>query len=156
MLPLPLRTCPKRIERWTLTRGRGRPGQRIPGVFLAGAMLLFPLTGRAANVAGTDKQMQEAAALERKGEWEKAGEIYLQILARDKNAPVRQKLQVCVRHIQLAARHRDVLYLKRVRELTPSQALAAYLDALGKLQANYVDRDKIAVTALFRHGLQEC
>src|SRR5262245_42029284 len=127
----------------------------MPGVLLAGAVLLFPLTGRAANVEGTDKQIQEAAALERKGEWEKAGEIYLQVLARDKNAPVRQKLQVCARHVQLAARHRDLIYLKRVRELTPSQALAAYLDALGKLQANYVDRDKIGVTALFRHGLEE-
>ena len=138
-----------------MTRVRRRTGQLIPGVFLAGAVLLFPLTGRAANVAGTDKQIQEAAALERKGEWEKAGELYLQILARDKNAPVRQKLQVCARHVQLAARHHDSLYLRRVRELTTSQALTAYLDALGKLQTNYVDRDKIGVTALFRQGLEE-
>ena len=138
-----------------MTRAQRRTGWRIFGAFLAGAALLFPLTARAVNVAGTDKQVQEAEALERKGEWEKAGELYLQILARDKNAPVRTKLQVCARHVQLAARHRDPLYLKRVRDLSPSQALTAYLDALGKLQANYVDRDKIAITTLFRHGLEE-
>jgi carboxyl-terminal processing protease len=79
----------------------------------------------------------------------------LNILPREKNASVRPKIQICSRHLQLAARHRDLVYLKRVRELTPSQSVNAYSDALGKLQANYVDRDKIGVTALFRQGLEE-
>src|SRR4029077_18625265 len=48
---------------------------------------------------------------------------------------------------------RDRLYLERVRGLTISQALNAYLDALGKLQANYVDR--ITLGALYGSGLEE-
>ena len=131
-----------------MTWTKRQAGQPILGAILAGAVLLFPSAVRAANVDGTDKQIQEAESLERKGEWEKAGELYLKILARDKDAPVRRKLQVCARRVQLTARHRDSTYLARVRELSPSQALAAYLDALGKLQANYVDRDKIEVVAL--------
>src|SRR5262249_37906786 len=36
-----------------------------------------------------------------------------------------------------------------------AKALTAYLDALGKIQANYVDRDRIGLPALFGHGLDE-
>jgi C-terminal processing protease CtpA/Prc len=119
-------------------------------------LLFTPLRAGAANGVTPDRLRQEAEDAERKGEWDRAGELYLKILAADRQTPaIHSKLLLCSRHAQLANRHRDRIYLERVQALTMSQALNAYLDALGKLQANYVDREKVEVTEMFRHGLEE-
>src|SRR5207248_2721694 len=67
----------------------------------------------------------------------------------------RQKYLHCLRHVRLTDRHSDPTYRKRVQDLALSKSLNAYLDALGKIQANYVDRDRIGLPELFRHGLEE-
>lgn len=102
-----------------------------------------------------DELRKEAEAMEQKGDWEGAGKLYLRILALDRTSDVRGKILHCLRHIQQKRRHADVQYLERIRSLPLSRALNAYLDGLGKLQATYVDRDKIGVAELYRRGLEE-
>ena len=126
------------------------------GAVLLGVFVIAPAEVRAANAGDRDKLRMEAEAFERKGEWGKAGEIYSRLLAEDRQSiALRKKLLHCSRHVQLVNRHRDRLYLERIRNLSMSQALNAYLDALGKLQSNYVDRDRIGLAALFASGLEE-
>jgi len=121
-----------------------------------GVLLLAVSVANATNITSPNKLRKEAEALERKGEWQQAGEIYLRLLAQDKNSPdLRGKILICLRHIQQKRRHTDPQYLERIRELPLSRALNAYLDGLGKLQANYVDREKIDLAALFQRGLEE-
>jgi carboxyl-terminal processing protease len=129
----------------------------IPIFFLAVLALLagVPVSLFAANVA-RDQLRQEAEEFEKKGEWERAGEIYWKIFSQDQQSPVvRQKLLLCMRHVQQARRHQDPVYREQVRALSFSKSLKGYAEALQKLQANYVDRDKVSILALFQHGLDE-
>jgi C-terminal processing protease CtpA/Prc len=129
----------------------------IPISFLAVLALLAaePVFLFAANVA-RDQLRQEAEELEKKGEWERAGEIYWRIFSQDQQSPVvRQKLLLCMRHVQQARRHQDPAYREQVRALSFSKSLKGYAEALQKLQANYVDRDKVTILPLFQHGLDE-
>src|SRR5262245_42844158 len=108
------------------------------GVIVCGGMLLLPGMAAGVNGVAPNRLRQEAEELERKGEWDRAGETYLKILAGDRNARgIRQRILLCSRHAQLVNRHRDRIYLERVQALSMSQALNAYVDALGKLQTNY-------------------
>jgi C-terminal peptidase prc len=109
----------------------------------------------AANVA-RDQLRQEAEEFEKKGEWERAAEVYWRIFSQDQKAPgIGQKLLLCLRHVQQARRHQDRIYREQVRALPFSKSLKGYAEALQKLQANYVDRDKTAITSLFQQGLDE-
>ncbi|HLW68636.1 MAG TPA: hypothetical protein VKS79_25180, partial [Gemmataceae bacterium] len=129
----------------------------VPIASLAVLALLAsePVFVFAANVA-RDQLRQEAEEFEKKGEWERAGEIYWKIFSLDQKSPgVRQKLLFCMRHVQQARRHRDPVYREQVRALSFSKSLRGYTEALQKLQANYVDRDKVSIHALFQHGLDE-
>lgn len=134
----------------------GSRSQLLCVVLIAGSALFCATPVEARNIPLPDKLRQDAQALERNGEWERAGEIYLRILALEKDAvDARAKVLLCLRHIQQQRRHRDRQYLERIRELPLSRALNAYVDGLGKLQANYVERDKIELAALFQRGLEE-
>lgn len=135
----------------------GMPGWFTLRVGVVGVLFLLPAAARATNAGASDKLLREAADLEQKGDWRAAGEIYWQILGRNKqaSAEIRQKYLLCLRHVRLTSRHADPIYRKRVQDLPLSKALTAYLEALAKLQANYVDKDKIELMALFRHGLDE-
>lgn len=136
---------------------RTRPGRMTLRVVVLGILLFIPLAARATNATGSEKMLREAAELEKKGDWRGAGEIYWRILGRDKQAAaaIRQKYLLCLRHVRLTSRHTDSDYRKRVQDLPLSRALTAYLETLGKLQANYVDKDKIDLMALYRHGIDE-
>ena len=59
-------------------------------------MLLAPAALRAANAGDNDRLRQEAEALERRGDWDRAGELYLKMLAEDRQSVVlRKKLLLC-------------------------------------------------------------
>jgi carboxyl-terminal processing protease len=120
-------------------------------------LLLVPVSAWATNGGFADKLLREASDLEKKGDWRGAGEVYWQVLSRDKQASneIRQKYLLCLRHVRLTERHNDSVYRKRVQELPLSKSLTAYFGAIGKLQSNYVDKEKIELSALFRHGLDE-
>src|SRR5262245_22171518 len=124
---------------------------------LCGVLLFISARAWATNGGFSDKLLREAADLESKGDWRGAGEIYWRLLSQDKqaSAEVRQKYLLCLRHVRLTDRHTDAVYRKRVSDLPFSKSLGAYSEALGKLQSNYVDKDKIDLTSLFRHGLEE-
>lgn len=120
-----------------------------------GLLLLFPAASFA-TTAGSDELKREAADLERKGDWRGAAEAYWKALAGDRRSTeLRDKYLYCLRRVRLTDRHTDPVYRKRVQDLPLAKALTAYLDALGKIQANYVDRDRIGLPALFKHGLDE-
>jgi carboxyl-terminal processing protease len=136
---------------------RANPVRMLLRASLCGALLLVPAIAWATNGGFADKLLREAADLEMKGDWRGAGQIYWRLLTQNKqaSAEVRQKYLLCLRHVRLTDRHTDSVYRKRVNDLPFSKSLAAYAEALGKLQSNYVDKDKIDLTALFRHGLDE-
>jgi carboxyl-terminal processing protease len=80
----------------------------------------------------------------------------MRLLPFDKDpTATRAKILQCIRHLQQQRRHQDRHYVRRISELPLSRALNAYVDALGKIQANYVERDKIALTDQFQRGLDE-
>lgn len=130
--------------------------QRLRGLIPFLALLLIPSWALATNGVH-DKLLRDAAELTAKGEWRAAGEIYWRVLATDRQAPadVRAKYLTCLRHVRQGDRHADAVYRKRIQDLTLSRSLTAYVEAVGKLQVNYVDREKIALRSLFRHGMEE-
>jgi C-terminal peptidase prc len=124
--------------------------------FALSLLLLQTNVARATNAGNEDRVMREAAELQLKGDWRGAAEAYWKILTSDRrSAEVRDKYLYCLRRLRLTDRHTDPVYRKRIRELALSKSLAAYLDALGKIQTNYVDRDRIGLMDLFRRGLEE-
>src|SRR5262245_40251187 len=143
------------IARWAVTSLRARAGGRVLRIAVLGLLLALPAAARATN-AGEDRQRREAAELERKGDWRGAAEAYWKMLGANRtSAELRDKYLFCLRRVRLADRHGDPVYRKRVQELPLAKTLTAYLDALGKIQANYVDRERIGLPALFHHGLDE-
>jgi C-terminal processing protease CtpA/Prc len=120
-----------------------------------GLLLAMPVVALATN-AGEDRARREAAEFERKGDWRAAAEAYWKLLGGNRSsAELRDKYLYCLRHVRLNDRHADPVFNKHVQDLPLAKALTAYLDALGKVQANYVDRDRIGLSSLFRHGLDE-
>jgi carboxyl-terminal processing protease len=136
---------------------RANPVRMLLRAGLCGVLLLIPALAWATNGGFSDKLLREAAELEKKGDWRGAGEIYWRILTQDRQASgeIRQKYLLCLRHVRMTDRHSDTVYRKRVNDLPFSKSLSAYLEALGKLQSSYVDKEKIEATSLFRHGLDE-
>jgi C-terminal peptidase prc len=119
-------------------------------------LLSLPSLVGATNAGNDERSMQEAAELERKGQWRAAAEAYWKFLGQNRNsADARQKYLNCLRHVRLTDRHSDGRYRQRIQDLPLSKSLNAYLDAIGKIQANYVDRDRIGLPELFRHGIEE-
>src|SRR5262245_6136779 len=98
-------------------------------------LLLVPAGVWGTHGGFSDKPLRDAAELEKKGDWRGAGELYWQILSRDKQAAneVRQKYLLCLRHVRLIDRHSDGVYRKRVQDLPLSKSLTAYFAAVGKL-----------------------
>jgi carboxyl-terminal processing protease len=120
------------------------------------AFLSIPNLARATNAGNDDRLMRDASELERKGDWRGAAEAYWKVVVQNRGSvEAREKYLYCLRRLRLTDRHSDPTYRKRIQELPLSKSLNAYLDALGKIQANYVDRDRIGLLDLFRHGLEE-
>jgi hypothetical protein len=103
-----------------------------------------------------DRLRAQASAFEKKGQWKAAFDIYCQLIAADRqNADYKGKLQLCLRHVLQDFRLRDSSFQERVLPLPYGQVLALYGEVIGKLQTQYVDRDKTLPTRLFQQGLQE-
>jgi carboxyl-terminal processing protease len=93
---------------------------------------------------------------EEKGQWADACGYYDQVLRVDRdNAEVREHLQTCLRHVHLLRRHRDESFTKTVLNRKLPEALDVYEEVLTRLQASFVERDKVQISRLFQKGLQE-
>jgi len=127
----------------------------IPALLLGLGCLALPC--RAASVGDdTDKVRKEALELERSGQWARACDLYWQLLKSDRDqANLKEHYQVCVRHVQQLRRHRDPAFRQAIVHCRFAQALDVYVEVLAKVQASYVDRDKVDLPILFRYGLQE-
>jgi carboxyl-terminal processing protease len=120
-----------------------------------GVFVVAPAAGWAVPAPG-DGLRQEALEYERLGQWDKACEAYVKLLADNRQQPeLRERLQQCVRRLHQARRHRDPVYRNKLVALPVSQALEVYVEVLTKLHAQYVDRDKVPLNRLYRYGLDE-
>jgi carboxyl-terminal processing protease len=119
------------------------------------AVLTAPL-----SAAGLPVNLQQlrarAADYEQRGMWTQACACYSQLLkgAHD-SAELREHFQNCLRHANQVRRHRDADFVKNIRGRRLPEALDVYEEVLFRLLANYVERDKIRLADLVRHGLQE-
>jgi len=103
-----------------------------------------------------DDLIKVARGHEKAQRWEDAIQAWLRVLNADRtNSEAREAIPRDVRHALQANRHRDVGFLDRVLAMNPADALALYAEVLVKVQAYYVDSDKVATPRLFRQGLDE-
>jgi C-terminal processing protease CtpA/Prc len=108
----------------------------------------------AANTA--DELVRVARGHEKAQRWEDAIQTWLRVLTADRmNAEAREAIPRDVRLALQAHRHRDIGFLDRVLTLNPADALALYAEVLVKVQAYYVDSDKVSTSRLLRQGLDE-
>lgn len=130
---------------------------RVPGLaaIVAWAVLAPPLP--AAGLPVSLQQLRDRAAdCEQRGQWTQACAWYGRLL---KGAPdsveLREHFQNCLRHAAQLRRHRDPDFVKNLRGRGLPEALDVYEEVLYRLLGNYVERDKIRLAALVRHGLEE-
>jgi carboxyl-terminal processing protease len=97
-----------------------------------------------------------AAECEKKGQWTEACSLYNQILRSDHSLEdIRERFQVCLRHVHQMRRHRDPSFLKNILSRPLPDALDVYEEVLFRLQANYLEKEKLRPGVLFQQGLQE-
>ncbi len=133
----------------------GRRSGHFGAALLLGVLTFAPQLGRAAPLP-PDPTREDALELERSGQWERACEVYVRLLAEDRQQPeLRERLRLCVRHLHQVRRHRDPVYRGRVKDLAVTQALTAYVEVLDKLHTQYADRDKVPFDRLYHNGLEE-
>jgi carboxyl-terminal processing protease len=100
--------------------------------------------------------VQQAKQWEDNGQWIKAVELYEQLPARDRKlGDIQGSFQNCLRRAQQLRRHQDSTYRDQLLRLSWRDGLDIYGEVLAKLQLNYVDREKVELTRLFRQGLEE-
>jgi carboxyl-terminal processing protease len=105
----------------------------------------------------TAKALRETAeAAEKQGKWEQALGLYLKAYLGGEAGPeLRERIRVCFRNLTQLQRYRDPAFQEFLLSLPPSDALALYAEALGKIQALYPERTRATVDKLFAHGLDE-
>lgn len=98
----------------------------------------------------------DAREFERLGQWERASEAYLRLLAENRNQPeVRERLADCLRHVQQVRRHSDPSYRSYATALPLSQALALYTECVSTIQRHFVSSTRTGIEQLYRNGLDE-
>jgi carboxyl-terminal processing protease len=122
-------------------------------LFVLGTAAVLPLRAEEPNLA---QLRARAEQLEKARQWDKACDVYEQILARDRNLPhLKPRYLLCLRHARLAGRHRDASYRTQVLDLSLSRSLDLYEEVVSELRDNYIERGKLNLTRLFREGLTE-
>jgi hypothetical protein len=99
---------------------------------------------------------RQAARLEADGDWQKALDLYDQILLKGHARPeLRAHYRLCLRHLLFTRRQQDASFREQVLRQSPGDALRAYGEVLTKLGANYVDRGSCTASQLFHFGIDE-
>jgi carboxyl-terminal processing protease len=127
----------------------------VPAAVLSLAVLAPPLPAEGLPLP-TEQVRLRAQECEARGEWTEACACYDELLKADHtDADAREHFQISLRHANQLRRHRDPSFLKTIAGRKMPEALDAYEEVLQRLLANYVERDQIHLSVLFRRGLQE-
>ena len=130
---------------------------RAAGLFLV--LVPSPAPGQApvsATLNPLDDLVKVARGHEKALRWDEALQTWSQVQIADRmNAEAREAIPRVVRHLLQAHRHRDPAFLERLLAMSQADALALYAEVLVKIQAHYVDADKVSTARLFRQGLDE-
>lgn len=103
-----------------------------------------------------DALRRDAQAAESNRQWEKACDLYDQLLSLDRQQPdVRQHYLVCFRHANLIRRHRDPTFQQQILSRDIGFAFKIYREVVTNLQNNYVRKDQTDFNHLFLHGLKQ-
>ncbi len=100
---------------------------------------------------------QKAEQSEKAGQWEQASALYADLFSHDRGQfdSLKDRYQVCLRHVYQSRRHHETAFRERVLNKDVAGALKVYEEVLTKLQANYFQKDKVSLTRLIQHGLDE-
>ncbi|VTS06368.1 S41 family peptidase [Tuwongella immobilis] len=86
--------------------------------------------------------------------WEDALSLYLQLAANERFPELRERIQLCLRHVlQLRRLHDPAIHAQFVN-LPLARALDVYAEAITRLQQNYLDRERSLPGRLVRLGLE--
>jgi len=99
---------------------------------------------------------RQAEQLERLALWDKACDLYEEILHLDRDQPqIRARYRQCLRRYYQVRRYHDLSYRKEVLSLKYPQALDLYSVVMGSLLGQSLDRERVGPGDLFRKGLEE-
>jgi carboxyl-terminal processing protease len=119
-------------------------------------LAILPALAGATPENDVETLRHKALQCEEANQWVKACALYEQVLARDRGQlDVRERYQICLRHLQLARRCQDGAFRAQVQSQDFSFTLKVYAEVVAKLRANFVDGQKADPAALFRYGIDE-
>lgn len=133
--------------------------RRLPALALAFAVLTTALSAPA-SAAPPDPRLdalrREAQAAESNLQWEKACELYEQLLSLNRQQPdARRHYLLCSRHANLIRRHRDPTYRQQILNRELNFAFKVYREVVTALRENYVKKAQTEFQRLFRFGLDQ-
>src|SRR5262249_1197940 len=108
-----------------------------------------------ADPAKTQSNLAKAAAFEKDGDWEKACEVYENLLRLNRSKEVKERYRQALGRVAQLRRHRDLSYQREVLSLPMSQALELYGIVRDTLLEHGLDRKKTSAADLFRRGVTE-
>jgi len=99
---------------------------------------------------------KQADQLERLSLWERACDVYEDILRLDRDQPgIRARYRFCLRRAYQVRRFQDPSYCKEVLSLKYPEALDLYSVVVRRLLSNSLDREHVSPADVFRKGLEE-
>jgi carboxyl-terminal processing protease len=136
------------------TRRRTRLLQRLLPCGAVLIALLFAVHASAESVR--NDPLRQAQVCENNGQWLDACRLYDEMIRKERgNLEAREGYHRCLRQYQIKCRHTDRVYRDTLTRLKPAAALDIYEAVLNTVSATYVDRSKVDINALFKHGVQE-
>jgi carboxyl-terminal processing protease len=100
--------------------------------------------------------VRQAKLLEEKGRWYEACCIYDELLSKDRNQfDLREAYRNCLRRFRQQRRLQDGALQSVLAKRTREKSLQLYDQVLDTVLGNYVERDRIDLTALFQQGIKE-
>jgi len=128
----------------------------VMALVLTPSVALAQSTDTASPASTRDESIRTVRELRLKNKPEEAIQASFRGLKEFPNDPdLLEELRKSVRQTLQANRHRDPQFQARIMAMTPSDVLALYHEVLVKIQAHYVDADKVTTTRLFSQGLEE-
>ena len=135
-----------------MERRRSLPRWASVAVLLTWMALLLPsLQGAPFETA--EALSSQAEQLEQAGQWARAADLWYQQVIKDRSHS--KRYHDCLRRAQQVARHQDGSYRQQILTISLENAIQLYGEVLAKLQADYVDQNKVQLPLLFRQGLEE-